>query len=164
MKTKIKFPDIPYERRQYFVNQRCAYLRDGEVHSAVIEGRFVFAWDGELEFADILSTPTLGVLEAVRMNSDGSRTYTITSENGIEGIGYQNAVVLREDWCPDVVIVDKFGNRYLHKWIGLHEGKDGKVRAVVTTNTDNDTRDEFDPSTLILLDDCKVGLPEREEA
>lgn len=161
MKTKIKFPDIPYKRREYFVNQRCAYLGDGEVHRAVIEGRFVFAWDGELEFADILSTPTLGVLEAVRMNSDGSRTYTITSENGIEGIGYQNAVVLREEWCPEVALVDKFDNRYFRRWIGLKE-RDGKVYAVVT-EVDNSSLD-VDPSTLILLDDCKVGLPEREDA
>lgn len=162
MKTKIKFPEVPFKRREHFINQRCSCLFDSEIQKAVVEGRFVLAWDGELNPENQI--PTVGVLDSVRMNSDGSRTYTITSEYGTEGLEYQNAAVLREDWCPDVVIVDKFGNRYLHKWIGLHEGKDGKVRAVVTTNTDNDTRDEFDPSTLILLDDCKVGLPEREEA
>lgn len=162
MKTKIKFPEVPFRRREHFIHQCCSYLGDIEVQKAVIEGRFVLAWDGELNPENQI--PTVGVLDSVCMNNDGSRTYTVTSEYGTEGLEYQNAVVLREDWCPDVVIVDKFGNRYLHKWIGLHEGKDGKVRAVVTTNTDNDTRDEFDPSTLILLDDCKVGLPEREEA
>lgn len=162
MKTKIKFPDIPYKRREYFVNQRCAYLGDSEVHKAVIEGRFVFAWDGELVSADSFNTPTLGVLESVSMNSDGSRTYTITSENNIEGIGYQNAVVLREEWCPEVALVDKFDNRYFRRWIGLQE-RDGKILAVVT-NGDNDKSISVEPSTLILLDDCKVGLPEREEA
>jgi hypothetical protein len=162
MKTKIKFPDIPYNRREYFVNQRCAYLGDCEVHKAVIEGRFVFAWDGELMSAGIHSTPTLGVLESVCMNSDGSRTYTITSENNIEGIGYKNAVVLREEWCPEVALVDKFGNRYLRRWIGLQE-RDGKILAVVS-NDDADTSASVDPSTLILLDNSKVGLPEREEA
>ena len=161
MKTKIKFPEVPFRRREHFIHQGCTCLCDHEVHKAVVEGRFVLAWDGELNPENQI--PTVGVLDSVRMNNDGSRTYTITSEYGTEGLEYQNAVVLREDWCPDVVIVDKFGNRYLHKWIGLHEGMDGKVRAVVTTNTDNDTRDEFDPSTLILLDDCKVGLPERED-
>lgn len=162
MKTNIKFPHIPFCRREHFVIQRCAWLCDNEIQQAVIKGRFVLAWDGELNSEN--QVPALGVLESVTMNNDGSRTYRVTSEWGSEGIMYQNASVIREEWCPEVVIVDKFGNHYLHKWIGLHEGKDGKVRAVVTTSADNDSSEEFDPSTLILLDDCKVGLPEREEA
>ena len=165
MKTKIKFPDIPFKRREYFINQRCAYLGDSEVRDAVIEGRFVFAWDGDLAFDNNnFITPTLGVLESVCMNSDGSRTYTITSENNIEGIGYDNAVVLREEWCPEVALVDKFGNRYLRRWIGLQE-VNGKILANITNDEDSCTSSiGVDPSTLILLDDCKVGLPEREEA
>ena len=162
MKTNIKFPRVSFFRREHFIHLRCAYLCDNEVQKAVVEGRFVLVWDGELD--PELHTPTLGVLESVTMNKDGSRTYTITSESGLDSINYQNAVVIREEWCPEVIIVDKFGNHYLHRWIGLHEGKDGKVYAVVTTNTVNDSSEEFDPSTLILLDDCKVGLPEREEA
>lgn len=160
MKTKIKFPDIPYKRREYFVNQRCAYLGDSEVHNAVIEGRFVFAWDGELDSEN--QTPTIGVLESVTMNSDGSRTYHITSEWGSEGIMYQNAMVLREQWCPEVALVDKFGNRYLRRWIGLQE-RDGKILAVVSNVDFEQPSISVDPSTLILLDNCKVGLPEREE-
>lgn len=162
MKTNIKFPNVPYARREHFVHRRCSYLCDNEVQKAVIEGRFVLAWDGELDSEN--QTPVLGVLESVTMNSDGSRTYHILTEWGSEGVMYQNAVVLCKEWCPEVVIVDKSRNYYLHKWIGLHEGKDGKVRAVVTTSTDNDSSEEFDPSTLIRLDECKVGLPEREEA
>lgn len=160
MKTNIKFPKVPFARREHIIHQRCAYLCDQEVQKAVIEGRFVLAWDGELNPEE--RTPTLGVLESVLFNSDGSRTYTLTSEFGNPRLDYQNAVVLREEWCPEVVIVDKFGNRYMHKWIGLQEGKDGKVYAIVT---DHDNSSEaVDPSTLILLDDCKVGLPEREDS
>lgn len=162
MKTNIKFPQIPMVRREHFVHQRCSYLCDNEVQKAVTEGRFVLAWDGELD--PTVNCPTLGVLEAVTMNKDGSRTYTITSEYGLGPLDYRNAVVIREEWCPEVVSVDKYGNRYLHRWIGLHELKDGKVCAVVTTDTDNTSAEDFDPSTLILLDDCRVGLPEREEA
>lgn len=160
MITKVKFPDCPYARREHFIHQRCAYLGDNEVQKAVIEGRFVLAWDGELNNAEY--TPTLGVLESVTMNNDGSRTYTITSENGTQYLDYQNAAVLREDWCPEVALVDKFGTHYIHRWIGLQERKDGKVYAVVTDG-DNSSRD-IDPTTLILLSDCKVGLPERDEA
>lgn len=160
MKTKIKLPDIPYKRREHFAHQRCSYLCDNEVQKAVIEGRFVLAWDGELNSDN--QTPVLGVLESVTMNSDGSRTYRISSEWGSEGIMYQNAVVLREEWCPQVAVADKFGQYFVHRWIGLQERKDGKVYAVVT-NVDNSSID-VDPSTLILLDDCKVGLPERDDA
>ena len=159
MQTKIKFPDIPFGRREHFIIQRCAYLCDGEVQKAVIEGRFVLAWNGELGSTDCL--PSLGVLESVRMNSDGSRTYTILSEHGIEGLEYKNASVLREELCPEVVLVGKCGQYCIHRWIGLQERNDGKVYAVVTDG-DNSSRD-VDPSKLILLDDCKVGLPEREE-
>lgn len=159
MKTNIKFPRVPYARRENLVNQRCAYLCDHEVHKAITEGRFVLAWDGELNSER--QTPALGVLESVTMNCDGSRTYTVTSEFGTERIPYQNAVAIREDWCPEVALVDKFGYHHIHKWIGLVERKDGKVYAVVT-DCDNSSRD-VDPSTLILLDDCKVGLPERVE-
>ena len=161
MKTNIKFPDIPLARREHFVYQRCAYLCDNEVHKAVIEGRFVFAWDGELD--PTVSCPTLGVLEAVTMNKDGSRTYTITSEYGLGPLDYQNADVLREEWCPEVFLSDKFGNHSIHKWIGLQERKDGKVYAVITSGEDDSSR-LIDPSELILIDGCKVGLPEREEA
>lgn len=159
MKTNIKFPKVSFTRREHFIHQRCAWLSDNEVQKAVIEGRFVLAWDGELD--PELRTPTLGVLESVTMNQDGSRTYTITSEFGTEHLNYQNAVALREDWCPEVAVVDKYGSHYLHRWIGLQE-RDGKVHAIVTDNGDS-SRD-VDPSTLILLDDCKVGLAEREEA
>lgn len=159
MQTKIKFPDCPYARRELFIHNRCGYLCDNEVHKAVIEGRFVLAWNGELTSIDCV--PSMGVLESVRMNKDGSRTYIITSEHGIEGLEYQNAVVLREEWCPEVAFADKFGTHYIHRWIGLQERKDGKVYAVVTDG-DNSSRD-VDPSTLILLNNCKIGLPEREE-
>lgn len=158
MKTNIKFPKIDFARREHFIHQRCAYLCNNEVQKAVIEGRFVLAWDGELD--PTVRTPTFGVLEAVRLNSDGSRTYTVTSEYGNESLEYRNAVALREEWCPEVVLVDKFGNHVIHKWIGLQE-RDGKVYAIVTDC--NDSSRDVDPSTLILLDDCKVGLPEREE-
>lgn len=157
MKTNIKFPKVPFARREHIIHQRCAYLCDHEVQKAVIEGRFVLAWDGELNPEE--RTPTFGVLESVRFNSDGSRTYTLTSENGNEHLDYQNAVVLRDDWCPDVVSSDKYG-RPVHKWIGLKQQTDGKVYAVVT---ECESSVDIDPSTLILLDDCKVGLPEREE-
>lgn len=159
MITKLKFPKISFAHREHFIHQRCAYLGDHEVQKAVIEGRFVLAWDGELNPEE--RTPTLGVLESVTMNNDGSRTYTITSENGTEYLDYQNAVVLREEWCPEVVLVDKYGNRYLHKWIGLQERKDGKIYAVVSQESGASI--DVEPSQLILLDDCKVGLPEREE-
>lgn len=159
MQTNIKFPNIPSTRREHFVIHRCAWLCDNEVQKAVTEGRFVLAWDGELNSER--QTPTLGVLESVRMNSDGSRTYTITSEHRCEHINYQNANVLREEWCPEVVVTDKYGQHSIHRWIGLQE-RDGKVYAVVT-NTGDDMSRDVDPSTLILLDDCKVGLPEREE-
>jgi hypothetical protein len=165
MKTNIKFPDIPMARREHFVHQRCTYLGDNEVHKAVIKGRFVFAWDGGLD--PTVSCPTLGVLEAVTMNKDGSRTYTITSEYGLGPLDYQNAVVLREQWCPQVAVADKFGQYSVRRWIGLQEREDGKVYAIVTDDDDDDDDDDCsrdDPSTLILLDDCKVGLPEREEA
>lgn len=160
MKTNIKFPKVSFTRREHFVHQRCSYLCDNEVQKAVIEGRFVLAWDGELNSEN--QTPSLGALESVTMNSDGSRTYRIASEWGSEGIMYQNAVVLREDWCPQVAVADEFGQYFVHRWIGLQERKDGKVYAIVTDHGDS-SRD-VDPSTLILLDDCKVGLPEREEA
>lgn len=160
MKTNIKFPELPYRRREYFVQQRCSYLCDNEVQKAVIEGRFVLAWNGELCNED--NTLTLGVLEGVRMNSDGSRTYTVTTEHGTERLDYGNAVVLREEWCPEVVLTDKFGQHFIHRWIGLQERTDGKVYAVITNSGDKSSRD-WDPSTLILLDDCKVGLPECEE-
>ena len=159
MKTNIKFPNVPYARREHFAIQRCAWLCDNKVQKAVIEGRFVLAWDGELDSEN--QTPVLGVLESVTMNSDGSRTYHISSEWGSEGIMYQNAVVLREEWCPQVAVADRFGQYFVHRWIGLQERKDGKVYAIVT-DCDNSSRD-VDPSTLILLDDCKGGLPEREE-
>lgn len=159
MKTNIKFPNVPFARREHFIHQRCAYLCDNEVQRAVIEGRFVFAWDGDLDPDE--RTPTFGVLESVRFNKDGTRTYTLTSESGSDKLEYQNAVVLREEWCPEVVFVDNFGNRCLRKWIGLQERKDGKVYAIVANG---DASIDVDPSTLILLDDCKVGLPEREEA
>lgn len=161
MKTNIKFPKIDFARREHFIHQRCAYLGDHEVHKAVNEGRFVLAWDGELDPS--VRTPTFGVLESVRFNKGGGRTYTITSENGNDRLDYQNAVVLREEWCPEVVLVDMFGHHYLHKWIGLQE-RDGKVYAVVTNTGDNDSSRDVDPSTLILLDDCKVGLSTYEEA
>lgn len=159
MKTNLKFPNIPCSRREHFVIQRCAWLIDNEVQKAVIEGRFVLAWDGELDGER--QTPALGVLESVTMNNDGSRTYIITSEFGNEHIKFQNANVLREEWCPEVVVTDKYGQHYVHRWIGLQE-RDGKVYAIVT-DCDNSSRD-VDPSTLILLDDCKVGLPDREGA
>lgn len=160
MKTNIKFPKVSFTRREHFIQQRCSYLCDNEVQKAVIEGRFVLAWDGELDPES--RTPTLGVLNSVTMNKDGSRSYGITSEFGNEYLNYQNAVVLREDWCPEVAVVDKFGQHFIHRWIGLQERNDGKVYAIVTDRGDS-SRD-VDPSTLILLDDCKVGLPEREEA
>ena len=158
MKTNIKFPEIKFARREHFIYQRCGYLSDSEVQKAVIEGRFVIAWDGELNPEE--RTPTFGVLESVTMNKDGSRTYGITSEFGNEHLNYQNAVVLREDWCPEVAFADKSGHHYVHRWIGLQEREDGKVYAVVT-DCGESSRD-VDPSTLILLSDCKVGLPERE--
>lgn len=158
MKTNIKFPKVPFSSREHIIHQRCAYICGNEVQKAVIEGRFVLAWDGELNPEE--RTPTFGVLESVRFNSDGSRTYTLTSENGNEHLDYQNAVVLREDWCPDVVSADKYG-RPVHKWIGLKQQTDGKVYAVVT---ECESSVEIDPSTLILLDACKVGLPEREDS
>lgn len=160
MKTNIKFPNVPYARREPFVTQRCVRLGDNEVQKAVIEGRFVLAWDGELNSGN--QTPTFGVLESVTMNSDGSRTYHISTEWGYEGIMYQNAVVLGEGWCPQVAVADKYGQYFIHRWIGLQERKDGKVYAIVTDRSDS-SRD-VDPSAIILLDDCKVGLPEREEA
>lgn len=159
METNIKFPKVSFTRREHFIHQRCSYLYDNEVQKAVIEGRFVLAWDGELNPEE--STPTFGVLNSVTMNNDGTRTYTITSEFGNERLNYQNAVVLRSDWCPEVALTDKFGHHYVHRWIGLQERKDGKVYAIVT-DCDNSSRD-VDPSTLILLDECKVGLPERED-
>lgn len=161
MKTKIKLPEVPFKRRELFIHQRCAYLCDNELQKAVIEGRFVLAWDGELNPENHI--PTLGVLEAVSMNSDGSRTYIIASEYGTESIEYQNAVVLREDWCPEVAFKDKSETHYIRRWIGLQERKDGKVYAVITNSSDDSSRD-VDPSTLILLDNCDVGLPEREES
>ena len=157
MKTNIKFPKVPFARREHFIHQRCWYLSDSEVQKAVIEGRFVLAWDGELDSEKL--TPTFGVLESVRFNSDGSRTYTLTSENGNEHLDYQNAVVLREDWCPDVATSDEHG-RHVHNWIGLKQQTDGKIYAVVT---ECESSVDIDPSTLILLDDCKVGLPEKED-
>lgn len=160
MKTNIKFPKVPYTRREHFVIQRCAWLSDNEIQKAVIKGRFVLAWDGELNSDK--QTPALGVLESVTMNSDGSRTYRITTEWGNEHLDYQNANVLREEWCPEVVITDEFGQYQVHKWIGLQE-RDGKVYATVT-HCHDDLSTGVDPSTIILLDDCKVGLPEREEA
>ena len=160
MKTNIKFPKVSFTRREHFIHQRCSYLCDNEVQKAVIEGRFVLAWDGELNTEE--RTPTLGVLTSVTMNKDGSRTYGITSEFGNEYLNYQNAVVLREEWCPQVAVADKFGQYFVHRWIGLQERNDGKVYAIVTDHGDS-SRD-VDPSTLILLDDCKVGLSEREEA
>lgn len=160
MKTNIKFPKLSYSRREHFVHQRCSYLCDNEVQKAVIEGRFVLAWDGELDSER--QTPAFGVLESVTVNNDGSRTYTITSEYGNEHLDYQNAVALRTDWCPEVAFADEFGTHHIHRWIGLQERKDGKVYAIVT-DCDNSSRDA-DPSTLILLDDCKVGLSDREEA
>lgn len=159
MKTKIKFPEVPFKRREHFIHQRCSYLFDSEIQKAVVDGRFVLAWDGELNPENQI--PTVGVLDSVRMNSDWSRTYTITSEYGTEGLEYQNAVVLREDWCPDVALVGESGSHCIHKWIGLQERGNGKVYAVVTQG---DGSSDADPSTLILLDDCKVGLPEREDA
>ena len=162
MKTNIKFPKIDFARREHFIYQRCEHLGETEVHRAVINGRFVLAWDGELDPS--VRTPTFGVLESIRMNSDGSRTYTVTSEYGNEKLEYQNAVVLREDWCPEVALTDKFGHHCVHRWIGLQERADGKVYAVITDCNDNSLSMDVDPSTLILLDDCKVGLPEREEA
>ena len=159
MKTNLKFPKLSFSRREHFVTQRCSYLCDNEVHRAVIEGRFVLAWDGELDSER--ETPTLGVLESVTMNKDGSRTYGVTSEFGNEYLNYQKAVVLREEWCPDVAEADKFGSYHVHKWVGLVE-RDGKVLANIT-DCGNPLR-AVDPSTLILLDECKVGLPDREEA
>lgn len=159
MKTNIKFPKIDFARREHFIYQRCEHLGETEVHRAVINGRFVLAWDGELDPS--VRTPTFGVLESVCMNSDGSRTYTVTSEYGNEKLKYQNAVVLREDCCPEVVKADEFGNHDIAKWIGLHE-RDGKVLATLWVQSG--CTFDADPSTLILLDDCKVGLPEREEA
>ena len=160
MKTNIKFPKIDFARREHFIHQRCSYLCDNEVQKAVIEGRFVLAWDGELDPESL--TPTLGVLNSVTMNNDGSRSYGITSEFGNEYLNYQNAVVLNEDWCPQVAVADKFGQDYVHRWIGLQERKDGKVYAIVA-GCNNSSRD-VDPSTLIRLDECKIGLPDREEA
>lgn len=160
MKTNIKFPNVPCTRREHFIHQRCEYLGDNKVQRAVVEGRFVLAWDGELDPTE--RTVTLGVLESVRMNNDGSRTYSVTSEHGNEHLDYENAVVIREDWCPDVVVTDKFGQHFIHRWIGLVERKDGKVYAVVT-DSDNAASRDIDPSTLTLLDNCNVGLPEREE-
>lgn len=160
MKTNIRFPKVSFTRREHFIHQRCSYLCDDEVQKAVVEGRFVLAWDGELNTEE--RTPTLGVLTSVTMNKDGSRSYGITSEFGNEYLNYQNAVVLREEWCPQVAVADKFGQYFVHRWIGLQERNDGKVYAIVTDNGDS-SRD-VDPSTIILLDDCKVGLPEREEA
>ena len=160
MKTNIRFPKLSYSRREHLVHQRCAYLCDNEVQKAVIEGRFVLAWDDELDSER--QTPALGVLESVTMNRDGSRTYSITSEYGTEHLNYQNAVALREEWCPEVAFTDNFGHHYVHRWIGLQERKDGKVYAIVTDG--NESSRDIDPTTLILLDDCKVGLPEREEA
>lgn len=160
MKTNIKFPKVSSTRREHFIHQRCSYLCDNEVQKAVIEGRFVLAWDGALNPEE--RTPTFGVLNSVTVNNDGSRTYDITSEFGNEHLDYQNAVVLRDEWCPQVAVADEFGQYFVHRWIGLQERKDGKVYAIVT-DCDNSSRD-VDPSTLILLDDCKVGLPEREEA
>lgn len=159
MKTNIKFPNVPFARREHFIDKRCSYLGDSEVQKAVIEGRFVLAWDGELNSEE--HTPTLGVLDAVTMNHDGSRTYEVTSEFGTSYLGYQNALVLREEWCPEVVLVDKFGNHFIYRWIGLQERKDGKVYAVIWQ--ESGARTGVDPSALILLDDYKVGLPEREE-
>ena len=159
MKTNIRFPKVLIARREHIIYQRCANLPDHELQKAVVEGRFVLAWDGELDPTE--QTPTFGILESVTMNNDGSRSYAITTEYGFEGIKYQNAVALREEWCPEVALVDKFGYHHIHNWIGLRE-RDGKVYAVVT-DCDNSSRD-VDPSKLILLDDCKVGLPEREEA
>lgn len=159
MRTNIKFPKVSFNRREHFIHQRCSYLRDNEVQKAVIEGRFVLAWDGELNPEE--RTPSLGVLTSVTMNKDGSRSYGITSEYGNEYVNYQNAVVLREEWCPNVAVADKLGQYYVHKWIGLQERDDGKVYAIVTD--DGNASRDVDPSTLILLDDCKVGLPEREE-
>lgn len=160
MKTNIKFPKIDFARREHFIHQRCSYLCDNEVQKAVVEGRFVLAWDGELDPS--VRTPTFGVLESVRMNSDGSRTYTVTSEHGNEKLEYQNAVVVREEWCPQVAFADNFGQFFCHRWIGLQERNDGKVYAIVTDHSDS-SRD-VDPSTLILLDDSKLGLPEYKEA
>lgn len=160
MKTKIKFPEVPFKRREHFIHQRCSYLCDDDVQRAVFEGRFVLAWDGVLN--PETQIPAVGVLDSVRMNKDRSRTYILTSEYGTERLEYQNAVVLREDWCPEVAVADPYGTRHIHRWIGLQERKDGKVYAVIT-DVDNSSKD-VDPSTLILLDDCKVGLPEREEA
>ncbi len=162
MKTNIKFPKVPFARREHIIHQRCSYLCDSEVQKAVIEGRFVLAWDGELNPEE--RTPTLGVLVSVTMNSDGSRTYVVTSEFGNDKLEYQNAAVLREEWCPEVVLVDKFGNHYIHKWIGLQERKDGKVYAIVTHDGSDNLSTDVDPSKLILLDDCKVGLPERDDS
>lgn len=158
MKTNIKFPKIPFSRREHYAISRCAWLSENELQKAVIEGRFVLAWDGDLDSER--QTPTLGVLESITLNKDGSRTYTITSENGNEHLDFQNANILRDEWCPDVVSAEQYG-RPVHKWIGLQE-RDGKVYAVIT-DCDNSSKD-VDPSTLILLDDCKVGLPELEGA
>ena len=159
MITNIKFPKVSFTRREHFIHQRCSYLCDCEVQKAVVEGRFVLAWDGELNTEE--RTPTLGVLTSVTMNNDGSRSYCITSEFGNEHLNYQNALVLREEWCPQVAVADKFGQYFVHRWIGLQERNDGKVYAIVTDH--NDSSRDVDPSTLILLDDCKVGLAEREE-
>ena len=159
MKTNIKFPELPYRSREYFVQTRCSYLCDNEVQKAVIEGRFVLAWGGKLGSED--NTLTLGVLEGVRMNSDGSRTYTVTTEHGTERLDYGNAVLMKEDCCPEVVLTGQFGQHFIRRWIGLQERTDGKVYAIITDG--NTSSMDVDPSTLILLDDCKVGLPEREE-
>jgi hypothetical protein len=38
------------------------------------------------------------------------------------------------------------------------------VRAIITNTDESCSSTDVDPSTLILLDDCKVGLPTYEEA
>lgn len=127
--SKIKYPDYTYNQTIRMLRGDTTPVSLDSAPGLLGHHHFVLVWDGDADPTN--ASVTLGILTGVSMTADKMRFTVHTCSTDFD-LTYDNAVYIRNDCCPEVLVKTE-GGAFVGKLVGIDydkgmavvQGKDG---------------------------------------
>lgn len=165
MTKRIKFPTFSSAEKLKLIfgpKSRPIEIDDtSAVKDALMNGRFVLAWDKDNAADDY---PTIGALKAVTQSRCGEVSYTVLCEGGYEST-YNHALLIDSEELPLVVTAKRMvcGFATIGRFIGCFTDFDGNTLCTIENNNGRGYGlYYFAPECIAYHSDVKFGIAEED--
>jgi hypothetical protein len=166
MTKRIKFPTFSSGEKLKLIfgpKSRPIEIEDtGAVRDALMNGRFVLAWDKDNAADDY---PIVGALKAVTQSRCGEVSYTVLCEGGYEST-YKHALLIDSEELPLVVTARRMGCNFatIGRFVGCFNDFDGNTLCTIENdNVRGCLPYAFLPECIAYHSDVNFGIVEGED-